>query len=156
MRRRPKAVGGVRYAPVRRDGAASPAADRLAGSAASQLAARFGVSSAVAPVAAGLVVAGFVAMLANVIVASLHQRLVPGHLLGRVGATMRLIAVGAAPLGALLAGTLGDLVGLRAVFVAAAVLSLAALPGFRVLTESALSRAEASATSASATAEPRP
>src|SRR3712207_3057148 len=44
---------------------------------------------------------------------SLRQAITPLHLQGRVNATMRVIALGTAPLGALLAGGLGELIGLR-------------------------------------------
>lgn len=51
---------------------------------------------------------------------SLRQSLTPNHLLGRVNATMRFVALGASPLGALLGGWLGETVGLRpTLFVAA-------------------------------------
>ena len=43
----------------------------------------------------------------------LRQAITPAHVLGRVNATMRVIALGAASLGALLAGGLGELLGLR-------------------------------------------
>ena len=48
---------------------------------------------------------------------SLRQRIVPDHLLGRVNAGYRLLAWGTMPLGALLGGVLGELIGLRGVFV---------------------------------------
>ncbi len=44
---------------------------------------------------------------------SLRQAITPAAVLGRVNATMRVIALGAAPLGALLAGGLGGVLGLR-------------------------------------------
>ncbi len=44
---------------------------------------------------------------------SLRQSLVPRHLLGRVNASMQLLAGGMAPLGALLAGMLAEFVGVR-------------------------------------------
>ena len=44
---------------------------------------------------------------------SLRQAIIPAQVLGRVNATMRVIALGVAPLGALLAGGLGELLGLR-------------------------------------------
>ena len=44
---------------------------------------------------------------------SLRQALTPDRLQGRVNATMRVIALGAAPVGALLAGLLGTTLGLR-------------------------------------------
>lgn len=99
-------------------------------------------SADVVVVAAALFLAGYVNMLANVIMVSLRQTLVPGHLLGRVNATMRLVGTGAAPLGAAIAGPVADLFGLRFVFLAAAGLILLAFPGFLVVTEAALSQAE--------------
>lgn len=46
--------------------------------------------------------------------ASIRQRLVPGELLGRVTASYRMIVNGALVIGALIGGTLGQYVGLRA------------------------------------------
>jgi hypothetical protein len=43
----------------------------------------------------------------------LRQAVTPDRLQGRVNATMRVIALGAAPIGALLAGLLGGTLGLR-------------------------------------------
>lgn len=45
---------------------------------------------------------------------SLRQALVPPHLLGRANASMQVLTTGIGPLGALLAGALGGLIGLRA------------------------------------------
>ena len=44
---------------------------------------------------------------------SLRQSIVPGNMLGRVNASMQFLSQGAAPLGALLAGILGGIIGLR-------------------------------------------
>jgi MFS family permease len=44
---------------------------------------------------------------------TLRQRVVPGELLGRVNATMRFLLMGLFPLGALLGGVLGTVVGPR-------------------------------------------
>lgn len=44
---------------------------------------------------------------------SLRQSLVPAHMLGRTNASMQFLSQGVAPVGALLAGTLGGLIGLR-------------------------------------------
>jgi MFS family permease len=52
-----------------------------------------------------------------VAVASLWQAVTPNELLGRVGATRRLINLGVMPLGALVAGLIGAAVGLTPVFV---------------------------------------
>jgi len=45
-------------------------------------------------------------MLGNVIIASLRQAIIPGHLLGRVASAYRLVVLGALPLGALAGGLL--------------------------------------------------
>lgn len=44
---------------------------------------------------------------------SLRQRLVPDRILGRVNASMQILSVGIMPLGALLAGLLSELIGVR-------------------------------------------
>jgi MFS family permease len=59
---------------------------------------------------------------------SLRQGLTPDHLLGRMNASVRTVVGGVAPLGALAAGLLGDLIGMRpTLFVAAAGSMLAVL-----------------------------
>jgi MFS family permease len=100
------------------------------------------MTTAATPVAIALFAAGLLMMLANVIMVSLRQLIVPEGLLGRTNATMRLLGVGLAPVGAALAGPIADLLGLRAVFLGAAALTLLALPGFLVVTEAGLTRAE--------------
>jgi MFS family permease len=52
--------------------------------------------------------------------ASLRLAIVPGHLMGRATATGRVLTTGLVPLGALLGGLLGELIGLRATLVLAA------------------------------------
>ena len=100
------------------------------------------LTTATAPVAIALFTAGLFMMLANVIMVSLRQLIVPEGLLGRTNATMRLLGVGLAPVGAALAGPTADLIGLQAVFLGAALLTLLALPGFLIVTEDHLARAE--------------
>ncbi len=56
----------------------------------------------------------------NVNVASIRQAIVPGPLLGRAGATLRLIAAGLVPLGAIVGGILGGVLGVRETLVLAA------------------------------------
>lgn len=56
----------------------------------------------------------------NVNVASLRQAIVPGVMLGRAGATLRLIAAGLGPAGAIAGGVLGGWIGLRETLVLAA------------------------------------
>jgi MFS family permease len=57
----------------------------------------------------------------NVNQSSLRQAIVPGHLIGRATATGRVLTTALVPLGALLGGLLGELVGLRSTLVMAAV-----------------------------------
>lgn len=61
---------------------------------------------------------GFFAVL--VVFFSLRQAIVPDHLLGRVTAAMRLIGVGALPIGAAFGGIIAGFLGLRAPFLVAA------------------------------------
>jgi len=94
-------------------------------------------------VAASFFVAGAIGIAWNVITVSLRQRIVPDRLLGRVNAGYRLLAWGTMPLGAALGGLLGDLFGLRAVFLTAAAASLAGVPLFlAVVSDGAISAAE--------------
>ncbi len=52
---------------------------------------------------------------------SLRQAITPDRLLGRVNGTMRFVSLGLAPLGALVGGLLGDLIGLRPTLVVGAI-----------------------------------
>ena len=90
-----------------------------------------GLASSPLVVAALLAVEGAFAVIWNVITISLRQEIIPDRLLGRVSSAYRLLGVGAAPVGALLGGLLGQAGGLRAVFLAfggVTVLVAAALP----------------------------
>jgi MFS family permease len=90
-------------------------------------------------------VGGLTIVLWNVITVSLRQRISPDRLLGRVNSGYRLVAWGSLPLGAVLAGVLANLFGLRAVFgvMGAATLALLALMPF--LTDAAIDAAERAA-----------
>jgi MFS family permease len=83
-------------------------------------------------VAALLAVQGFSVAMWNVVTISLRQRVVPGHLLGRVNSVYRMLGWGLMPLGALAGGFLAHAAGLRAPYIAAGLLcglaALAALP----------------------------
>lgn len=81
----------------------------------------------VAALLAVAVLIGFTNMIGNVVTSSMRQRMVPRHLLGRVGGAGRLLAYGSIPLGALLGGVVGEVFGLPAVLLGAAALSLAAV-----------------------------
>jgi MFS family permease len=73
-------------------------------------------------VGAGIVAFGMGAVYWNIVVVSFRQRITPDHLLGRVNAGFRLLAWGTMPIGAGLAGLIGELFGLRPVFLTASVL----------------------------------
>ncbi len=69
--------------------------------------------------------------------ASLRQLLCPDHLLSRVTATMRFLIMGSLPLGAMIGGTLGELIGIRGtLWVAGTLLAVAALPVYLALRRS--------------------
>ncbi|HVM30823.1 MAG TPA: MFS transporter [Candidatus Limnocylindrales bacterium] len=85
---------------------------------------------------------GLVVVVWNVITVSLRQRIIPDHLLGRVNSAYRLFAWGSQPLGALIGGLVGELVGLPAVFLLAALLTMALVAARTVITEQALVDAE--------------
>lgn len=70
----------------------------------------------------------FGASLFNVNGPSLRQALTPSHLLGRVNASYRFLVWGTGPVGALLGGTLGELLGLRTALLVTGLASLVALP----------------------------
>ncbi|MGH2558224.1 MAG: MFS transporter [Thermomicrobiales bacterium] len=63
--------------------------------------------------------------LSNVAQTTLRQAIVPNALLGRVGGTLRVLGAATIPLGALLGGVLGQLIGLRPTLVIAALLETA-------------------------------
>ncbi len=87
----------------------------------------------------GLLIAGAAAgELGQIIYAvtnvSLRQRLCPDGMLGRVNATMRFLIMGLLPLGAVVGGGLGELIGLRAtLFVSQAVIALSPVPVYLAL-----------------------
>ena len=61
----------------------------------------------------GYMLIGFGVVLYNVNQVSFRQRLCPDELLGRMNATMRFVVWGVLPVGALVGGVLGTLIGLR-------------------------------------------
>jgi len=102
------------------------------------------LTTSIAWIAAAFVVGGALIVGWNVITVSLRQRIVPDHLLGRVNAGYRLLAWGTMPLGAALAGFIGDGWGLTAVFWTSAVLSALCFPiVYIIVTDTALAAAEA-------------
>lgn len=69
----------------------------------------------------GFMVYGFGLSILNIHSVSARIALAPARLLGRITATFRLIIYGTLPIGALLAGALGNLVGIRAAIMLGAV-----------------------------------
>jgi MFS family permease len=68
-----------------------------------------------------------------IIVSSIRQRLVPGDLLGRVYSASRFVSWGIGPIGALLAGFVAELWGIRTMFAIGGVVSIALLLLFLIL-----------------------
>ncbi|MFB8227199.1 MFS transporter [Cellulosimicrobium sp. NPDC055967] len=81
----------------------------------------------------------------NVVTVSLRQRITPDALLGRLNSCYRLVAWGTMPLGAAAGGLLGELFGLRSVFVVMAAVSAATLLGMLVVDDRAMDAAERAA-----------
>lgn len=100
------------------------------------------VTSNVAVIATLLFVGGITTMLWNITTVSFRQRVTPDHLLGRVNSVYRLVAWGTMPVGAALGGVLGELAGVRSVFLIMSLLTLSVLIPNRCLTEDALRAAE--------------
>jgi MFS family permease len=94
-------------------------------------------------VGASFAVAGVGIVMWNVVTVSLRQRIVPDALLGRLNASYRLLAWGSQPIGALLGGLLAQWLGLPAVFIIAGVVVGLLLFLRRIITDEAISAAEA-------------
>lgn len=78
--------------------------------------------------AASQLIGLFGASLFNVNGPSLRQALTPPHLLGRVNASYRFLVWGTGPFGALLGGTLGEMLGLRAALLVSGLATVVVLP----------------------------
>jgi MFS family permease len=91
-----------------------------------------GVAPDPAVVAVLMAVQGFATTMWNVVTVSLRQRIVPGHLLGRVNSVYRMMGWGLMPFGALAGGFVAHAAGLRAPYIVAGLLcglaTLATLP----------------------------
>ena len=83
----------------------------------------------------GFFIGGIAIMAWNVTNVSLRQSILPSHLMGRVHATHRFMANGAGFIGAVLAGVVGEALGLPAVFAIGAAIVLLGLFGRFVVTE---------------------
>ncbi|WP_081802348.1 MFS transporter [Actinotalea ferrariae] len=94
---------------------------------------------------------GLTNMVGNVVTRSMRQRMIPGHLLGRVGGAASVLGYGSMPLGALIGGVVGEALGLPAVLLGAAVLSFAAAARVAVVVpQSRVVEADAAAQGATA------
>src|SRR5699024_4016685 len=100
------------------------------------------VSTRYATVMAALVIGGFGVAMWNVLTVSFRQRITPDHLLGRVNSFYRLVTWGTIPLGTLLGGTIGELVGIRPMYAAMAALTLLSLAGMQVVNTKSMRTAE--------------
>jgi len=94
-------------------------------------------------VSAAFALQGVTIMLWNVVTVSLRQRIIPDGLLGRVNSGYRLLAWGTQPLGALLGGVIGQLLGLQIVFILAGSVTLLLLVARATITDEAIDAAEA-------------
>lgn len=100
------------------------------------------VTSTLPGIVAGLALGGFAFGVANVALVTLRQRTTPAGLLGRVTATYRTAATGAAALGALVGGIVATGYGVRApMLVGAPILAAAGIVGIPMLNR-AVRRAE--------------
>ncbi|MCA1683184.1 MAG: MFS transporter, partial [Actinobacteria bacterium] len=84
----------------------------------------------VALLAAAQLVGLFASSLFNVNGPSLRQALTAPHLLGRVNASYRFLVWGTGPIGALLGGVLGEVLGLRTALLVTGLASIVVLPIF--------------------------
>jgi predicted MFS family arabinose efflux permease len=92
----------------------------------------------------------------NVVTVSLRQRIVPDRMLGRVNASYRLVAWGTQPLGAALGGVVGEVLGVRAVFIMAGGLTALVLLGRLIVTDDAIRAAEDEAATERTAGDPPP
>ena len=105
-----------------------------------------GVAPTVAVAVASGAAFGIAGVLWNVITVSLRQRIIPDELLGRVNSGYRLLGWGTIPLGAALGGLVGEVFGLRMVFLVAGAGNLLLLvPLLSVVTDVAIAAAETNA-----------
>jgi predicted MFS family arabinose efflux permease len=114
------------------------------------------LTSSPAVMAGAVGMLGGASMIWNVTSRVLRQTLVPGALLGRVTATMALVALAAAPLGGIIGGLVAELAGIRAVGAVTVTTSLLAAALLLPVTTGAITEARAHATGAGSGAPHRP
>lgn len=92
-------------------------------------------------IGAAAVIGGIGSTMWGIVVSSIRQQIVPDHMLGRTSGVFRVFGYGALPLGAALAGFVGEKAGLPAVFALCAGLTLVLLiPFARDITPASLHR----------------
>jgi len=94
-------------------------------------------------IAAGMLIGGVTVSIWNVITVSLRQRVTPTRLLGRVNSAYRLLAWGTMPLGALAGGLIGQVFGVRWVFLVMGILVVLQLIPMLWVTDRRMDAAEA-------------
>jgi hypothetical protein len=93
-----------------------------------------------------LAIAGGTGAIFNVVGVSLRQAIVPDQLIGRVVSAFRMLGYGAVPLGALLGGVAGRILGVRAPFLlGAAILGTTGLLALPVVNDRAVRAARIAA-----------
>jgi MFS family permease len=119
-------LGGLVNAPiVARIGERAALVSALVGLAAVALAT--GLAPDAVALSAFLGVSGFLVTLWNIVTVSLRQELVPTELLGRVNSVYRMLGWGFMPLGAIAGGFIAHWLGLRAPYIVASGIRMAAL-----------------------------
>ncbi|GAA2062414.1 MFS transporter [Leifsonia soli] len=93
-------------------------------------------------IAGGMLIGGITVSVWNVITVSLRQRVTPTRLLGRLNSAYRLLAWGTMPLGALAGGLIGQLFGVRWVFLVMGILVVLQLIPMLWITDRRMDEAE--------------
>jgi MFS family permease len=84
-----------------------------------------GITTNIVAVCASFVISALFGVAWNVVTVSLRQRIIPNAMLGRVNSGYRMVGWGTMPIGAALGGLIGQVLGLRAVFLLAGAGTLA-------------------------------
>jgi MFS family permease len=104
-------------------------------------------------IGAGFLAGGITVSVWNVITVSLRQRVTPTRLLGRLNSAYRLLAWGTMPLGAAVGGLLGQLFGVRWVFLIMGVLVVLLVIPMAWVTDRRMEEAEAAVEAEEAAAD---
>lgn len=80
-----------------------------------------GLAPGITIAATAYLVSAFAAIIGNIVGQSIRQEVTPDHLLGRVVASYRMVALAGIPIGAVLGGVVAEVAGIRSVFAVAGV-----------------------------------